>query len=118
MFGRAASRGRVRANGTLRAKTGLPVRHAARLGGGPDRRRIVHCSTDADVAFHRVRQRARDNPLRRAHADPGPEDPDRPAFIRIALDTPSLEVDTTDGYRPGFGQIVAFVNDPAPEYGG
>jgi phosphate starvation-inducible protein PhoH len=42
-----------------------------------------------------------------------PEDPDRPAFIRIALDAPSLEVDTTDGYRPGLDQIVAFVNSPA-----
>jgi predicted kinase len=75
--------------------------------------RIVHCIADAGLASRRVRQRAQANPLRRAHADPGPEDPDRPAFIRIALDAPSLEVDTTDGYRPGLDQIVAFVNSPA-----
>jgi len=29
------------------------------------------------------------------------------------MDAPSLEVDTTDGYRPGLDQIVAFVNGPA-----
>jgi predicted kinase len=32
--------------------------------------RIVHCVVDADVARGRIVQRARDNPLRRAHADP------------------------------------------------
>ena len=36
-----------------------------------------------------------------------------PAFTRISLDVPSLEVDTTDGYRPGLDQIVAFVNRQA-----
>ena len=79
--------------------------------------RIVQCTVDAGLASRRVRQRARDNPLRRAHADPGPEGPDRPpgrpAFVRVAMDAPSLEVDTTDGYRPGLDQIVAFINDPA-----
>ena len=56
----------------------------------------------------------RDNPLRRAHADPGPDRPPGPqAFIRIALDAPSIEVDTTDGYRPGLDQIVAFINGQA-----
>ena len=55
-----------------------------------------------------------DNPLRRAHADPGPERPSGPpAFIRIALDVPSIEVDTTDGYRPGLDQIVTFINGQA-----
>jgi hypothetical protein len=42
----------------------------------------------------------------------GQADPERD-HVRIALDAPSLEVDTTDGYRPGLDQIVAFVNDPA-----
>jgi hypothetical protein len=32
------------------------------------------------------------------------------AFRRVTMDAPWLEVDTTDGYRPGFGQILAFVN--------
>jgi predicted kinase len=89
--------------------------------------RIVHCTVDADLAFRRALRRAQDNPLRRAHADPvpkTPEDPDDPqaeaehrlrhlAYRQISLDAPSLEVDTTDGYRPGLDQIVAFVNRPA-----
>jgi predicted kinase len=89
--------------------------------------RIVHCTVDADLAFRRALRRAQDNPLRRAHADPVPkttEDPEDPraqaehrlrhlAYRRISLDAPSLEVDTTDGYRPGLHQVVAFVNRPA-----
>jgi predicted kinase len=81
------------------------------------RLRIVNCVVDPDLALRRIWQRARDNPLRRAHADPGPErptGPERPpAFTRISLDVPSLEVDTADGYRPGLDQIVAFVNRQA-----
>jgi predicted kinase len=76
--------------------------------------RIVQCVVDPDLALRRIWQRVQDNPLRRAHADPGPERPSgRPAFTRISMDAPSLEVDTSDGYRPGLGQIVAFVNRQA-----
>ena len=78
------------------------------------RLRIVNCIVDPDLALRRIWQRAQDNPLRRAHADPGPERPSGPpAFTRISLDVPSLEVDTADGYRPGLDQIVAFVNRQA-----
>jgi predicted kinase len=84
---------------------------------GLARLRIVHCIVGADLAFRRTLARARDNPLRRAHADPDSEGPDRPPdpppFVRVAMDVPSLEVDTTDGYRPGLDQIAAFVNGPA-----
>ena len=73
--------------------------------------RIVHCTVTADLAAKRVLRRACDNPLRRAHADSRAVAPD--AFNPVSLDAPSLEVDTTDGYRPGLDQIVAFVNDPA-----
>ena len=72
--------------------------------------RIVHCVVDADVARRRIVQRARDNPLRRAHA--GSRAVAHDAFNPVSLDAPSLEVDTTDGYRPGLDQIVAFVNGP------
>jgi predicted kinase len=78
------------------------------------RLRIVHCTVAADLALQRVLRRAQDHPLRRAHADPaillslaaG-------TFVRVETDAPGIEVDTTDGYRPGLDQIVAFVNDPA-----
>jgi predicted kinase len=77
-----------------------PLRALAQL-------KIVNCTVDSGLAQLRIRQRAQDNPLRRAHADhaPGPA-----TFVRISINAPSLDVDTTDGYRPGLDQIVAFVN--------
>ncbi len=85
-----------------------PLRGLARI-------RLVHCTVGADVAFKRGRKRGQDNPLRRAHADPGPHDAAEHraahgAFRRVSVDVPSLEVDTTDGYRPSFGQILSFVH--------
>jgi predicted kinase len=76
--------------------------------------RIVHCTVDAGLAARRVARRARDNPLRRAHADPAIL-PNLAAgtFVRVEMDAPWIEVDTTDGYRPGLDQIVGFVNGPA-----
>ena len=82
-----------------------PLLHLAEI-------RIVHCTVDADLAWRRILRRARDRSLRRAHADPGPQtrrSPPQRAFTRVAMDVPSLEVDTSDGYRPGLDQIVAFV---------
>ncbi|MGH3150143.1 MAG: AAA family ATPase [Streptosporangiaceae bacterium] len=80
--------------------------------------RVVHCTVTAEVAFKRTQRRVRDNPLRRAHADPGPNDQAsyqafHRAFARLRMDVPSFEVDTTDGYRPGLEQIVAFAARPA-----
>ena len=88
-----------------------PLRGLARF-------RIVHCVVDADVAFQRSLRRRAENPLRRAHADPGRADAAEHAlrhnaFDRVSVDAPWIEVDTTDGYRPGLGEIVAFVNDRA-----
>jgi len=84
-----------------------PLRSLARI-------RLVHCVVDADTAFQRSLRRSQQNPLRAAHADPGPGDAAERAlaherFRRVALDVPWLEVDTTDGYRPGLGEIAAFV---------
>src|SRR5260370_31553822 len=42
---------------------------------GLARLRIVHCMVDTDVAFERSLRRREKNPLRLAHADPGPNDP-------------------------------------------
>jgi predicted kinase len=82
---------------------------------GLARLRIVHCLADVDVAWTRVQRRLDENPLRQAHADP--RDPAvhatwHNAFQRVAVDAPFLEVDTTDGYRPGLDEIVAFVAAP------
>ena len=88
-------------------RTGLaPLERLARL-------RIVHCVVDADVAFRRSLRRRSENPLRRAHADPGPSDAaerarSHEAFDRVRMDAPVIEVDTTDGYVPGLAEIVAF----------
>lgn len=77
--------------------------------------RIVHCTVDAERAFRRQLHRKENDPLRQAHADPGPHDAAEHAlrhnaFDRVSLDVPWIEVNTTDGYRPGLGEIVAFAN--------
>ncbi|MEY9967196.1 putative kinase [Streptacidiphilus sp. MAP12-16] len=77
--------------------------------------RIVHCTVAPDVATERQLRRRADNPLRRAHADPRPNDAaaqarGHSAFDRVSLDAPWIEVDTTDGYDPGLKDVVAFVN--------
>jgi predicted kinase len=77
--------------------------------------RIVQCTVNADVAFERSLRRGQAVSTRRAHADLRPSDAAEfaarhSAFERLSIDAPSIEVDTTDGYRPGLSQIVAFVN--------
>ena len=93
--------------------------HVWRPGLEPLRRlaelRIVHCTVDADTAFTRSLLRGEQNPLRLAHADPGPDDAAEHArrhraFDRVSLTAPSIEVNCTDGYQPGLAEIVAFVN--------
>jgi predicted kinase len=76
--------------------------------------RIVHCIVDSQVVFDRILQRRADAP-RPGHADLQPDDAAEHArryhaFERISVPAPWIEVDTTDGYRPGLAEIVAFVN--------
>ncbi|HEX7164348.1 MAG TPA: AAA family ATPase [Trebonia sp.] len=83
-----------------------PLRPLARL-------RVVHCAADPGVAFERIVRRHAEDGTRRAHPDPGADGRDAflerlRAFDRVRLDVPSLEVDTTSGYRPGLAEIVAF----------
>ena len=85
-----------------------PFRGVARI-------RIVHAVVAADVASGRIQRRRAQNPLRRAHADPGYGDAAgqaeaHHAFDRVSIDAPWIEVDTTDGYRPAMGEVVAFVS--------
>jgi len=86
-----------------------PLRHLTRI-------RVVHCVVPAEVALERTERRAAANPLRSAHADPGPADRAdflrrHHAFDRVSLDAPSLEVDTTAAYRPALTAILAFINE-------
>jgi hypothetical protein len=37
----------------------------------------------------------------------------RDAFDRVSVEAPWMEVDTADGYQPGLGEIMRFVNNPA-----
>jgi hypothetical protein len=73
----------------------------------------VHCTADPEAAYERVMRRHARDSTRRAHPDPaagGREGYLRRfrAFDRVRLGVPSLEVDTTSGYRPGLEEIAAF----------
>lgn len=76
-----------------------PLRSLARI-------RVVHCTVDAELAATRRAQRAAANPARRAHEEAAAIGPDE--FQRVELEVPSIEVDTSDGYRPALAEIVAF----------
>jgi predicted kinase len=87
-----------------------PLADSARL-------RIIRCTVDARVSFERAARRAAENEVRlKAHGDStigtGIEEWRRSfeSFEHISLPSPALDVDTTDGYRPGLQEIVAFVD--------
>jgi predicted kinase len=70
--------------------------------------RVVRCSIHPDVARARQLSRLTDQPTRRAHTDL--QHATAPAsFVPIAIDRPTLDVDTNDGYRPGLDAIERFV---------
>jgi predicted kinase len=75
--------------------------------------RIVHCTVAAEVAHDRISARAAENSLRKAHED-GHRSADtwrrsHDTFDPISLPVPTRTVDTTDGYHPTLGEIVAFL---------
>ncbi|MFG3700626.1 AAA family ATPase [Micromonospora sp. NPDC047620] len=77
--------------------------------------RVVHCQIAAEMAWDRIQQRQEESSTRRAHADAFLIDQHvhtagHDSFDRVRLDVPEFEVDTSDGYRPGLDEIVAFVN--------
>jgi predicted kinase len=83
------------------------------------RLRVVQCTARPEVAFQRMVGRGASSGVRAAHDDPGPADEAGPIrrhreFDRVSLDAPSIEVDTTSGYRPGLDQVVAFINRSSP----
>lgn len=75
--------------------------------------RIVKCRVDASLSFERSAERGGRRP---AHDDTarvaGAEEWARrlAAFEWISMRAPSIDVDTTHGYKPGIGDLVTFVN--------
>ena len=66
--------------------------------------RIVQCTVSPEVAVERRLRRTAAEPTRRAHPDGHvPEE-----FRRLALDAPSIWVDTTEGYAPALDELAAF----------
>jgi predicted kinase len=70
--------------------------------------RIVRCQVPPAVARSRAERRVRDQPSRAAHDDTGHFSVER-SFDPIRLDAPTLDVDTTEGYRPDLDAIAAFI---------
>lgn len=69
--------------------------------------RVVRCRVGEDEARDRMRRRQRTQPTRAAHAD-AEHLATRPPFIPLTMAVPTLDVDTTAGYRPELAGIVAF----------
>ena len=69
--------------------------------------RIVRCSVPQELARDRQQQRLLSQSTRSAHADAQHLSRAEP-FDRLHLDVPTLDVDTSDGWRPGLPAIAAF----------
>jgi predicted kinase len=80
--------------------------------------RVVQCHTDPATARRRIAERAA---KRHAHADDALLDALDAGdgyfvdFRRVAIDAPSIDVDTTDGYNPPIEELVAFVEKASGE---
>ena len=69
--------------------------------------RIVRCQVAPPIAQARAAQRRREHATRAAHDDIGHFSVEH-SFEPIRLDAPTLDVDTTNGYRPDLDAITAF----------
>ncbi|HEY5786363.1 MAG TPA: AAA family ATPase [Microlunatus sp.] len=69
--------------------------------------RIVRCTVSGEIARERQQQRLLSQSTRSAHADAQHLSLAEP-FERLQLDVPTLDVDTSDGWRPGLPAIAAF----------
>lgn len=75
--------------------------------------KVLQCSVDTELARQRSDRRAASSPTRKAHADAHPESESlRRSFRRLAIDVPSIDVETTDGYVPSLDVIASFVTGP------
>ena len=69
--------------------------------------KILRCQLGAEQARARMQRRRAEQPTRAAHTDLehlAAADP----FAPLTLDAPTLDVDTTDGYRPDLATVAAF----------
>ena len=79
--------------------------------------RVVHCAVEAAVARDRIVRRLAEEPHRRG-SHPDAQFLERidsgefsfEDFDPLSLDAPRLVVDTTDGYDPPLGEILAFID--------
>ncbi len=81
--------------------------------------RIVRCQVSDDIRRERAERRRLESATRAAHDDTGyfaavAAAPYGGTFEPIAIDAPTLDVETTDDYRPALAEILAFVRDPGP----
>lgn len=70
--------------------------------------RVVQCVVDEAVAHERIRLREASEPTRKAHDEGEAHRLLSSDYVRLALDVPSIEVDTTDGYVPGIAAVAEF----------
>ncbi len=75
--------------------------------------KILQCVISAELAEQRSNHRSASDPTRRAHADGHPESESfRRSFTRLAVDAPSIDVDTSGEYVPDLDVIASFVARP------
>ena len=78
--------------------------------------RILRCVVDPEVARERIAHRAATQSARAAHADAAflrrIAEGERPieSWVPIALDVPTLVVDTTQGWMPTLAEVVEFAS--------
>jgi hypothetical protein len=80
------------------------------LGRPPDLR-ILRCQVVDEVARDRQVRRLREVASRSAHSDRD-HLATAGAFVDIRVDAPTLDVDTTEGYRPELDRVAAWVTAP------
>jgi predicted kinase len=69
--------------------------------------KVIRCQVDVEQARARMQRRWAEQPTRAAHADLEHLTA-AAAFTPLTLDVPTLDVDTTDGYRPHLTDVLAF----------
>jgi predicted kinase len=69
--------------------------------------KIIRCRVSDEVARQRMLARMASQATRTAHAD-GEHLTRNRQFDMIHIDAPTLDVDTSDGWRPGLEEVAAF----------